>query len=207
MNKKIFIPILIIIVAIPVIVFSSESKSQDDSVPKIDFIYANIDDMQKIFIAEGISMSSPTTISDDTVSQYCAFFDNSNVQKSVPYCITTALMDSEGRALGNLNMGGNPISPTMALAIIETPSLDSKNTEIDFVFQTMIEILVCDCWNEKKPGGFESVSAWLDAAKQQYGDSSKSALKSKIGGLAQKQLTLEITSTGSSYLWTLIIAK
>ena len=29
----------------------------------------------------------------------------------------------------------------------------------------MIETLVCDCWNDKQPGGFESVNAWIDAAK------------------------------------------
>jgi hypothetical protein len=71
----------------------------------------------------------------------------------------------------------------------------------------MIENLVCDCWGEQQPGGFESVSVWLDAAQKKYSESSQTTLKSKINGLAQKQLILEITATEKSYLWTLIIVK
>jgi len=167
-----------------------------------------VDDMQKILIDKNISMSSPTVITDDTVGQYCTFFDDDGIQRFVQYCVTTALVDSDGKPLGNLNMGGNPISPSMALAIIEvSPDLDSKRGKIDFVFQTMIENLACDCWNEQKPGGFESVSSWLDAAETKYLESSQNTLKSKMNGLAQKQLILEITSIDESYLWTLIVLK
>jgi len=207
MNKKTLIPILIGVGIIPLFLLNEDS-SNVSSIPKIDFIYSNIDDMQKILIAENISMSNPTVISDDTVGQYCTYFDNENVQRFVQYCTTTALEDSDGQPLGNLNMGGNPISPSMALAILEvTPELDSKRDKIDFVFKTMIENLVCDCWEEEKPGGFESISAWLDAAESKYSESSQTSLKSKIGGLAQKQLILEITASEKSYLWTLIVIK
>jgi hypothetical protein len=71
----------------------------------------------------------------------------------------------------------------------------------------MIENLVCNCWDAQQPGGFESVSAWLDAAQKKYSESSQTTLKSKINGLAQKQLILEITATEKSYLWTLIVVK
>jgi hypothetical protein len=67
--------------------------------------------------------------------------------------------------------------------------------------------LVCDCWAEQHPGGFESIPAWLDAAQNKYSESSQTTLKSKIDGLAQKQLILEITATEKSYLWTLIVVK
>lgn len=207
MNQKIIISILIILVVIPVTLFFLESKSHDNPVSEIGFIYSDIDDMQKILLANGIFMSSPTIITDNTVDQYCTYFDG-DVKKSVQYCITTVLVNSDGLSLGNLNMGGNPISPIMALAVLETsPLLDSQKDEIDFIFQTMIETLVCDCWESEKPGNFNSVSAWLDAAKQQYDNSSQSTLKSKIDGLAQKQLTLEITFIENSYLWTLIVVK
>lgn len=207
MNQKILLPAVIGIGVVFAIAFFSVDVSEDPSVSKVDFIYYNVDEMQKILIEKNISMSSPTVISDDTVGQYCTFFDDSGVQKFVQYCVTTALVDSDGSPLGNLNMGGNPISPSMALAILETPDLDSKREKIDFVFQTMIENLVCDCWNEQKPGGFESVSSWLDAAEAKYADSSQNTIKSKLNGLAQKQIILEITSTDESYLWTLIVLK
>jgi len=71
----------------------------------------------------------------------------------------------------------------------------------------MIESLVCDCWEDKQPGGFESVRAWLNTAEEKYAESSQTTLKSKITGLDNMTLILEITSTDESYLWTLIILK
>jgi hypothetical protein len=208
MNKKILFSILVSIGIIFVIVFFSGNVFDDQPIPEVNFIYSNVDSMQKILIAKNIVMSSPTVITDDTVGQYCTFFDDDGIQRFVQYCVTTALVDSDGEPLGNLNMGGNPISPSMALVMLEvSPDLDSKRDKIDFIFQTMIENLVCDCWNEQKPGGFESVSAWLDAAESKYSESSQTTLKSKIDGLAQKQLILEIITIDESYLWTLIVLK
>jgi hypothetical protein len=71
----------------------------------------------------------------------------------------------------------------------------------------MIETLVCDCWEEKRPGGFESIYQWLKTAEEHYLESSQTTLKSKITGLDQKQLILEITAKEEAYLWTLIIIK
>ena len=208
MNKTFFIPILIGIAIIPILVFYADDSSDTLNTPKIDFIYSNVDEIQKILISDNISMSNPNVISDDTVGQYCTYFDNDNVQKFVQYCVTTALVDFDGEPLGNLNMGGNPISPSMALAILEvSPNPESKRDKIDFIFQTLIENLVCDCWAEQHPGGFESIPAWLDAAQNKYSESAQTTLKSKIDGLAQKQLILEITATEKSYLWTLIVVK
>jgi len=206
MNKKILILIPVIAVSLIFSAYSEfMSKNQSIQTSQTDLIYSDVERIQKILSAENILMSSPSVITDHTVKQYCTFFDD-GVQQFVSYCVTTAILDSDGKPLGNINMGGNPIEPNMALAIVESsPSFDSKTDEIGFIFETMIETLVCNCWAEKQPGGFDSVSAWINAAEQQYGDSSQSTLTSKINGLAQKQLILEITSSDNSYLWTLII--
>lgn len=206
----ILIPVLIgIVIIFSLVLFYPELESPNDSefVLENDFIYSDIDKIQKTLSTKNISISTPALITDHTVKQYCTFFDDENIQKSVQYCLTTVILDSEGQHLGNLNMGGNPIKPKMALAVLEVPSLDYKFDDGIIIFQTMIDTLVCDCWGEQQPGGFESVSAWLDAAKQQYGESEQKTLKSKINGLAQKQLVLEITATDESYLWTLIVIK
>ena len=71
----------------------------------------------------------------------------------------------------------------------------------------MVETMVCDCWEERQPGGFESISSWIDTAEEKYAKSSQTTLKSEITGLDNKRLILEITSTGESYLWTLIVLK
>jgi len=75
--------------------------------------------------------------------------------------------------------------------------------------QTMIKTLVCDCWEDRQPGGFESVRVWLNTAEEKYAESesSQTTLKSKITGLDNMTLILEITSTEKSYLWTLIVLK
>jgi hypothetical protein len=209
MNKKIIILILIPVIAIPLIFsvyLELMSKNQSLQTFESDFIYSDTEKIQKILATENISMSSPSVITDQTIKQYCTFFDDDGVQQFVSYCVTTALLDSKGKPLGNINMGGNPIKPSMALALVETgSSFDSNSEEISFIFETLIDTLVCDCWDEKKPGGFESVSAWIYAAEQKYSESSQSTLTSKINGLAQKQLILEITPSDDSYLWTLII--
>ena len=210
MNKMILIPILVgITIIFSLVLFYPELESSNNSksVSESDFIYSDIDKIQKILTTKNIFISTPTPITDHTVEQYCTFFDDENIQKFVQYCLTTAISDSEGQHLGNLNMGGNPINPKMALAIIEVPSLDYKLDDSIIIFQTMIDTLVCDCWEEQQPGGFESVSAWINAANQQYDESEQKTLKSKINGLAQKQLVLEITATEESYLWTLIVIK
>lgn len=207
MNKVILISILIgIAIVFSLVSLYSEYPDDSSSVPKIDFIYSDLDKIQKTLVANNISMTTPVPITDHTVDQYCTFFDGENVQNFVQYCLTTALVNSDGETLGNLNMGGNPVTPIMALAIIETsPFIDSKKDDTAIIFENMIDILVCDCWKDQQPGGFESVSEWLDAAQNEYEKSDQTTLKSKINGLAQKQLVLEITATEKSYFWTLIV--
>ena len=209
-NKRILILILIFALAVSLssAYVGLMPKHQSIKTTEIGFIYSDVEKIQRILAAENVLMSSPSVITDHTIKQYCTFFDDEGIQQFVSYCITTAILDSDGKPLGNINMGGNPVEPNMALAIIETNLFsDSKIDEIGFIFETMIETLVCDCWAEKQPGGFESVYAWVHAAEKQYFDSSQSTLKSKIDGLAQKQLILEVTSSGDSYLLTLIVIK
>jgi len=146
MNKMILISILVgIIVVFSLVLFYSELESSNNSksISENDFLYSDIDEIQKILVTKNIFVSTPTLISDYTVEQYCTFFDDQNVQKSVQYCLTTAILDSEGQHLGNLNMGGNPIKPKMALAVIEVPSLDYKFNDNAIIFQTLINIVNC----------------------------------------------------------------
>ena len=69
----------------------------------------------------------------------------------------------------------------------------------------MIESIVCECWEEKQPGGFESVSSWIDAAKNHHLEAKKITSKSEINGLEQKDILLEITTNTEGYLWKFII--
>ncbi|MFQ5497033.1 MAG: hypothetical protein ACE5DU_04010 [Nitrosopumilus sp.] len=212
MNKIILIPILIvIIIAISVSLYSFSQTTQPEvqsTSYEIDFTFYDVEKIKSTLSLHGIIMSSPTAITDHTIKQYCTFFDDEHIRRTVDYCTTTALVNSDGNAIGNVNLGGTTDGPTMALAILDSsPFLNSNENDVKTVFQTMIETLVCDCWERQKPGGFETVTAWIDAAQEKYVESSKTTLKSEISGLDNKKLILEITSTSESYLWTLIILK
>ncbi len=212
MNKLILIPILLgVAVVVSVSILSiSENQSQPQSIPiyEMGFTYYDVEKINTSLAKQNIFMSTPAAITDHTIDQYCPFFADGNIQRSVEYCTTTALLDSDGKPLGNINMGGTIDGPIMALVIIDaSPFLDSRENEVDFVFQTMIETLVCDCWEEKQPGGFETISAWLTTAKMKYIEFSKPTLTSNIPSLDNKRLILEITSKDESYLWTLIVLK
>lgn len=215
MNARIVVAATIAVVTVIVIfgvLFSFTLKPQSEPEPElvyeIDFTYSDIDTLKEILATKNIYMSSPTEITDYTVDQYCTFFDDENKQNFVKYCTTTAILDSNGKPLGNINLGGTYDDSTMALAILEvSPSLNSQGDDVDFVFKSMIEVLVCDCWDNLKPGGFESVEQWLDIAEERYAESGKKSLKSKINGLDGKQITLEISSSEKSFLWILTVVK
>jgi hypothetical protein len=209
MNKKILLPIIIIIISAIAIFLISENSSMPSSenLYQFGFTFYDVEKIKSSLSEANIFMSIPTPITDHTIENYCAIRDN--ILSSINYCTTTAIQGPDGRSLGNISMGGTPDNPIMAIALVESsPFLDSKSDEIKIVFETMVETLVCDCWNEKQPGGFESVNAWINAAKIKYAESSQTVpLKSTITGLGNETLILEITSKNESYLWTLIVLK
>ena len=209
MNKKIFISIIVIIISAIAIFLIPENSSMPSSenLYQYGFTFYDVEKIKASLSEQNIFMSTPTPITDHTIENYCAIRDD--ILSTIIYCTTTAIQGPNGKSLGNINMGGSPDNPIMALALVESsPFLDSKSNEIEIVFEIMIETLVCDCWNEKQPGGFESVNAWLDAAKIKYAESSQTIpLKSTITGLGNETLILEIMSKNDSYLWTLIVLK
>jgi len=210
MNKLILIPILLGIgVVVSISIFSiseNTSQPQSKSIYEVGFTFNDVDKIKKSLSTQKIFMSSPLEITDYTIGKYCPYF--TDIQHPIEHCATTVISDINGNSLGNINMGGTTDGPLMALAIIDSsPFLDSKQDVVNRVFQTMIETLVCDCWEDRQPGGFESVRTWLDTAAEKYTESTQRTLTSKIEGLENMKLILEITSTNENYLWTLIIIK
>lgn len=174
----------------------------------IDFTYSDSQTIKTILHSKNIFMSSPTKISDYTVKQYCMYFDDQNKQQIMNECVTTSLTDPDGNPLGNINIGGRYEKPLMAVAIVESsPLLDSQKNNLVTVFEAMISTLVCDCWEEKQPGGFGSLSQWIQATENHHVNSGRDSTKSKISGFEGKEIILEISKADDSYLWTLIIIK
>ncbi len=210
MNKKLFlIPIILGIAAVISLslTFVSEESSESQSIYDKGFTYYDIEIIQTTLAEQNITVSTPVAITDHTVSKYCTFFEN-QLTKTVDYCTTTNVLDSEGKTLGNINMGGDTNSPILAIANLETTNLESNQDDVLSVIEVMIETLVCDCWEEEKSDDdLESISAWVDAVYNFYNDSGQRNVKSRVDDLGTSVITLEVTSKENSILQTLIILK
>lgn len=209
MNSKIIIPIIIIAIsAIAIFLIPEESSMpSSENLYQYGFTFYDVEKIKESLSEKDIFMSTPSPVTDHTIGNYCAIQDD--ILSKISYCTTTAIQDPNGRSLGNISMGGVPDNPIMAIAVVESkPFVNSKSDEVKIVFESTIESLVCDCWNEKQPGGFESIESWIDAAETKYVESSQTTpLKSTVDGLGDETLILEITSKNESYLWTLIVLK
>jgi len=179
---------------------------ESDLIYDAGFTYYDIEKIQNTLAEKNIFVSAPTAISDHTIDQYCTYFQK-GLPRSVEYCTTTAVVNNDGDTIGNINIGGNTQSPILAIANLETPSLESNKEETLVVFETMIDTLVCDCWDEEKSVDYESSTAWIEAVRTFYYDSEQRSIKSKIDNLADHEIFLEITPMENTVLQTLIILK
>jgi len=174
----------------------------------IDFSYVDSNSLMKSSLAsKGIFMSSTLKISGASIAKYCTFYGDNEKQNSIEYCTSTELKDSDGKFLGNIHMVGSMDSPNAVLGIIQTDLHMSQIDSARIVYQIMVELLVCDCWQDQKPGDLESVSAWIDIAKSHHLEAKSITSSSKITGFAQKQLLLEVTTNTEGYLWKFIISN
>jgi hypothetical protein len=174
----------------------------------INFSYVDSNSIMKSSLAsKGVSMSSALKISGGSIAKYCSFYSDIEKQNSIEYCTSTELKDSDGKFLGNIHMVGSIDSPDTVLGIIQTDPHMSQIDSARIVYQIMVESLVCDCWQDQKPGDLESVSAWIDIAKSHHLEAKSITSSSKINGLAQKQLLLEVTTNTEGYLWKFIISN
>lgn len=210
MKKTVIIPIAIGIIAVisAYTVLTGDSKSEPESIPIYEsgFTYYDIELIQSALAGHGITVSSPTAITDDTIDQYCLYFDK-GLQKSVSYCTTTVVHDSSGNTIGNINLGGDIDSPILAIVNLETSTLDANQGEVYTIFESTIESLVCDCWEEQQSEEFATPTSWFEAVEKFYLDSDRRNIKSTIENLEGTEIILEITSKDNSVLRTLLILK
>ncbi|MGV7226387.1 MAG: hypothetical protein ACQ9CV_05665 [Nitrosopumilus sp.] len=210
MNRLVLISILAGIIitisssALLLNVPSSESESR--LIYDAGFTYYDIEIIQDRLNEQNIFVSSPTAVTDHTINQYCTYFEK-GLPRTVEYCTTTAVLDYEGTALGNINIGGDIDLPILAIANIETSSLESNQEEVFTIFETVIESLVCECWEEEKSEDYPTIRAWLVGVQTFYTDSDKRNIKSKIDNLKDHEILLEITTKDNSVLQTLVILK
>ena len=206
MNKLFLIPVIsgiVIVIIIAALVIPSE-KETDSEILSISYVETN-KEIQSLLDLQNISMSSALKLNGFSIEKYCTFFADKSIQNAIKYCTSTELLDSDGRYLGNIHMVGVSDSPKYVIGVIQTDPIVSQLDEVKIIYQIMIESLVCDCWEDEKPGGFESISDWIDAAHIHHLEAKRTTSKSEINGLAQKDVMLEITTNTEGYLWKFII--
>ena len=154
-----------------------------------------------------IKMSSPLKLNGFSIDTYCTFFSDVLIQDSIEYCTSTELLDSKDQYLGNVQMVGSNAFPRYVIGVIQTDSSVSQLDDVKIVINSMIKLIVCDCWGEKEPGNFESVAMWIDAANSHHLENVSATSKSTINGLTEKPMLLEITANENGYLWKFLITN
>gem|GEM_PF-813855 len=163
--------------------------------------------MLKQKLAErGISMSSPIKLQNhDDIKQYCSFFADEEKQKTIEYCTSTELKDSDGKFLGNIHMVGSMNEPKTIMVLIQTDPFMSEIDSVKTVFDETIRDLVCDCWQQVMPDNFESTEKWIEGLRQFHLSDTKPHSKSKQLALESKTIQLELTTNEDGYMWQLFI--
>ena len=164
-------------------------------------------ELQNVLHLSDVKMSSPLKLNGFSIDKYCTFFSDVLIQDSIEYCTSTELLDSEFRYLGNVQMVGTNAFPRYVIGVVQSDSSASQLEDIKIIVNSMIKLIVCDCWDEKKPGNFESVASWIDAAYSHHLENTSTTSKSTINGLAENPLLLEITTNENGYLWKFLIAN
>lgn len=199
---------------VAVIIAVSYSMTQIPSVPKIDpleldFTYDEANSVLKSNLQlEGISMSSPLKFAEQqSIERYCSFFSDPEKQKLVEYCTSTELKDGNGNFLGNVHMTGSHDAPRLVFVVVQSNPMIDNLEQVKKVFDISTKELVCDCWNEEKPGGYETIGIWVDALRDFHTGGDKPHSSSKPLLLASKQLKIELTTTEDGYVWELLISQ
>ncbi len=214
MKNKIILPIIGIGIVLILLAVSFNQptgepilREPNESI-KLNFSYVDSNSILKSSLASnGILMSSPLKFTGDSITKYCTFYQDEQKQNSITYCTSTELKDSNGKFLGNIHMAGNTDFPNAIFGVIQTDPLLSNLDSLKITYQIMVESLVCDCWQDQKPGDFGTVSEWIDAVKSHHLEAKQTTSFSEIDGLGDKKLFLEITTNVEGYLWKFIITN
>ena len=191
--------------------FDDVAQKSELEIPPAIFTYYDTESVSDSLMAYGLLLSVPVPVTDHTISKYCTYYNGTSEKfESVSYCTTSGISDKNGITVGNFNLGGDISNPVVSITVLDPVlSIETGHTMPAMIFAGVIEGLVCDCWAEKKPGGFTSVLEWMSKSESILVENpDKTSLKSTIGGLADGvTVTLEATALSNGYQWSLVILQ
>lgn len=187
---------------------ATQSEPQTDPLA-LDFTYEKANAALKLNLkSNDIEMSSPLKFFEQqNIKKYCSFFSDPEKQKLVEYCTSTELKDENGDFLGNIHMVGSNNAPRLVFVVIQSNPMFDNLTQVKKVFGVSTKELVCDCWNEVKPGGYDTIEIWIDALRDFHTSGNKPHSSSTPILLASKHIQIELTTTKDGYVWELLIAR
>ena len=192
-----------------VTVTQTDETFLDNMSDVLNFTYTDANaQLKEALTVEGISMSSPVTLKEKTdIDKYCTFLKDKEKQSLVEYCTSTEIRDSDGEFLGNIHMIGSPSFPRLVIVLVQVDPLMSQIDSVKTVFSIVTKNLVCNCWEEKKPGGFETVSSLIDGLHQFHTGDVKPHSQSNQISIEGKSMQIELTTNTQGYLWELLITR
>lgn len=214
MHKKKFlyigiaVAVFVIIVSFTFGISNNVPITQESSYTELEFTYTDANSkLKENLSSHGILMSSAVKLSTpEDIQKFCSFFGDDSNQKQVEYCTSTELRNSKGEFLGNIHLVGSKQMPKVILALIQTDPFMKNIDDIKSVYGVVIEDLVCDCWEEIKPGQIQTVGSWIDKQREFHTSDIKPTSKSNLS-LEGYKLQMELTTNLEGYLWKLIISK
>ncbi len=204
-NRKILYP-AIGVAAVSIISVLALISNNDENTQQFSG-YVDTNKILKQELSEyEISMSSPIKLQrQEDIQKYCTFFTSEEKQRLVQYCTSTELKDGDGKFLGNIHMVGSSDEPKIILVLVQADPFMSQIDSVKNIIDTTIQNLVCDCWNQVQPDGFQDVEQWIDGLRQFHLGDTQPHSKSKEIVLSGKVLQLELTTNKDGYLWQFFI--
>jgi hypothetical protein len=210
MNKKVYYAIGggVGIVIFVLLYSATNSNIASSEISELNFTYESANsNLMKNLELQSIQMSNPIKLSDpDSIEKFCSFFTYEAIQRIVEYCTSIELLDSDGNFLGNIHMVGSPTAPKFVMILIQVNPFMHQLDSVKTVFETVIETLVCNCWEDIKPSGIESISQWIDEHREFHSSALRTHSKSNAH-LEGKDLQIELTTNTEGYLWKLFITN
>jgi hypothetical protein len=102
-------------------------------------------------------------------------------------------------------MVGSSDEPKIVLVLVQVDPFMSQIDSVKNIVDVTIQNLVCDCWNQVQPDGFQNTAQWVDGLRQFHLQDTKPHSKSKEITLSGKVLQLELTTNKDGYLWQFFI--
>ncbi|MGQ0638932.1 MAG: hypothetical protein ACT4N1_06240 [Nitrososphaerota archaeon] len=198
----------LVAIAVVYLTTSMQDTPKVDSLA-LDFTYddafKNVGENLK---SNGIVMSTDLRFKDYKNAEICRnFFAKPEMQKLVEYCASAELHDGDKNFLGNMHMVGSPAAPKLVVVLIQSDPMISQLDQIKTIFDLVIDELVCTCWEEVKPGGYDTVGDWIDALRDFHTGGDKPHTASKALPFTSMHLQIELTTNKDGYLWELLLAR